>query len=73
MRLRESYQPFKHSTEELLNKQLLIRVIETAELSPKSLTEEVCFNPGAFHQDFLIVEDLGEEKILIVRGKKIQT
>lgn len=60
-RPRGLYQPFKHGTEELLNKHLLLIVVETGQLSPKGLAEEVSLNPGTLHQDFLIVEHLEEQ------------
>lgn len=58
MRPRWLYQPFEHGTEELLNKHLLLIVVETGQLSPEGLAEEVCFHPGTFHQDLLVVEYL---------------
>lgn len=63
-RPRGLYQPFEHGTEQLLNKHLLLIVVETGQLSSEGLAEEVCFDPGAFHQDFLIVEHLVEQHIL---------
>lgn len=33
-------------------------VMETGQLSSESLAKEVCLHPGAFHEDFLIVEYL---------------
>lgn len=56
------YQPFKHGTEELLNKHLLLIVVETGQLSPEGLAEEVRFHPGAFHQDLLVVEHLEKQR-----------
>lgn len=64
MRPRGLYQPFKHGTEELLNKHLLLIVVKTGQLSPEGLAEEVCFHPGTLHQDFLIVEHLEEQHLL---------
>ncbi len=63
-RPRGLYQPFKHGTEELLNKHLLLIVVETGKLSPEGLAEEVCLHPGTLHQDFLIMEHLEEHNLL---------
>lgn len=60
MRPRGLYQPFKHGGEELLNKHLLLILVETGQVSPQGLAEEVGFYPGTLHQDFLIVEHLEE-------------
>lgn len=63
-RPRRKYQPVKHGTEQLLNKHLLLIVVETGQLSPEGLAEEVCFHPGTLHQDFLIVEHLQPSYVL---------
>lgn len=70
-RPRGLYQPFKYGTEELLNKHLLLIVVETGQLSPEGLAEEVCFHPRALHQDFLIVEHLEEQNLLSAEGYRL--
>lgn len=36
-------------------------MVETGQLSPEGLTEEVCLHPGTLHQDLLIMEHLEEQ------------
>lgn len=65
-RLRDArvwYQPFKHVAEELLDKRLLLVMVETGQLGAEGLAEKVCLHPGAFHKDLLIVEDLEEKHV----------
>lgn len=47
-------------------------MLETGQLSPEGLTEEVCFHPGALHQDFLTVEHLEEQHLESAEGYRVQ-